>query len=188
MLHGSWRLPVVAAAVWLSAGLPLHARPPHKQALADHFGPFLARTLHDCRTCHLLRGLVHQNDIDFTGWDKFLGYEDRVEELVFDEGLMPLATLTFDNFHDEANLNFASLPYGPDTFLGDVRQQLGGPWVEVTGNYRAVGLATANGGLAHAILNGLSETNVSVQAALALTPNSTQFAAVTGAADQRRMS
>lgn len=54
----------------------------------------------NCRTCHLLRGLVHQNDIDFTSWDKFIGYDDRVEELVFDEGLMPLATLTFDNFHD----------------------------------------------------------------------------------------
>ena len=29
------------------------ARPVHKQALADYFGPFLAKKLNDCRTCHL---------------------------------------------------------------------------------------------------------------------------------------
>jgi len=54
----------------------------------------------NCRTCHLLRGLVHQSDIDFTSWDKFIGFDARIEELVFDEGLMPLATLTYDNFHE----------------------------------------------------------------------------------------
>src|SRR5581483_1438115 len=29
------------------------ARPPHKKALADHFGTLLAKKLNDCRTCHL---------------------------------------------------------------------------------------------------------------------------------------
>jgi hypothetical protein len=29
------------------------ARPAHKRALADYFGPFLASKLNDCRTCHL---------------------------------------------------------------------------------------------------------------------------------------
>ncbi len=29
------------------------ARPAHKQALAEYFGPFLAKKLNDCRTCHL---------------------------------------------------------------------------------------------------------------------------------------
>ncbi len=33
------------------------ARPPHKLALADHYGPFLARKLNDCRTCHLPDGV-----------------------------------------------------------------------------------------------------------------------------------
>jgi len=28
-------------------------RPAHKQALAQYFGPFLAKKLNDCRTCHL---------------------------------------------------------------------------------------------------------------------------------------
>src|SRR5262249_4150976 len=32
---------------------PAAARPAHKQALVDYFGPFLAKHLNDCRTCHL---------------------------------------------------------------------------------------------------------------------------------------
>src|SRR4051812_871182 len=40
--------------VWLlSAAGSLHARPAHKQALADYFGPFLAKKLNACTTCHL---------------------------------------------------------------------------------------------------------------------------------------
>jgi mono/diheme cytochrome c family protein len=58
----------------------------------------------NCRTCHLLRGNQHQSDIDFTSWDKFIGYDDRIEELVFDAGLMPLATLTFGEFHEDTFL------------------------------------------------------------------------------------
>ncbi len=38
-------LPLVAA--------PALARPAHKQALAQYFGPLLPKALHDCRTCHL---------------------------------------------------------------------------------------------------------------------------------------
>lgn len=30
-----------------------HARPPHKKAVADHFGAFLPSHLNDCRLCHL---------------------------------------------------------------------------------------------------------------------------------------
>src|SRR6516165_4985088 len=29
------------------------ARPAHKQALGEYFGPYLPKKLHDCRTCHL---------------------------------------------------------------------------------------------------------------------------------------
>jgi mono/diheme cytochrome c family protein len=68
----------------------------------------------NCRTCHLLRGNQHQSDIDFTSWDKFIGYDDRIEELVFDAGLMPLATLTFDNFHDETHLVEQLASFLPD--------------------------------------------------------------------------
>ena len=75
----------------------------------------------NCRTCHLLRGNQHQGDIDFTSWDKFIGYDDRIEELVFDAGLMPLATLTFDNFHDDTSLveQLASFLPGFTHYAGD---------------------------------------------------------------------
>jgi mono/diheme cytochrome c family protein len=75
----------------------------------------------NCRTCHLLRGLVHQSDIDFTSWEKFVGYHERVEELVFDRGLMPLATLTFNNFHDSAFLVDMLASFLPDfgRYAGD---------------------------------------------------------------------
>lgn len=33
--------------------LAVEARPAHKKALADYLGPFLAKKLDDCRTCHL---------------------------------------------------------------------------------------------------------------------------------------
>src|SRR5262245_54390793 len=48
----SWVLGV-ALGVVLLAPSALPARPAHKQALASYFGPFLAKKLNDCRTCHL---------------------------------------------------------------------------------------------------------------------------------------
>jgi Protein of unknown function (DUF1553)/Protein of unknown function (DUF1549) len=44
---------VAMVAITILAGSSVQARPPHRQALADYFGPFLARKLNDCRTCHL---------------------------------------------------------------------------------------------------------------------------------------
>jgi hypothetical protein len=49
------RAALVAAILGL-AGASADARPPHKKALADHFGPRLARKLNDCRTCHVVPG------------------------------------------------------------------------------------------------------------------------------------
>ncbi len=43
----------LAVAALLASPASLHARPAHKRALADYFGPFLAKKLNDCRTCHL---------------------------------------------------------------------------------------------------------------------------------------
>jgi hypothetical protein len=43
--------PALLAALLLPAGL--HAKPAHKKALVDFFGPALPKKLHDCRTCHL---------------------------------------------------------------------------------------------------------------------------------------
>ncbi len=45
-------LPLALVTALLVAA-PATARPAHKQALLDLFGPSLPRKLHDCRTCHL---------------------------------------------------------------------------------------------------------------------------------------
>lgn len=47
------RLFLIAIFVGLACPLSTHARPAHKQALAQYFGPFLPKKLNDCRTCHL---------------------------------------------------------------------------------------------------------------------------------------
>jgi hypothetical protein len=47
------RISLVATGLLLGLVSPAGARPPHKQALAEYFGPFLPKKLHDCRTCHL---------------------------------------------------------------------------------------------------------------------------------------
>jgi hypothetical protein len=39
--------------LWIISTSSAVARPPHKKALADYFGPFLAKKLNDCQTCHL---------------------------------------------------------------------------------------------------------------------------------------
>jgi hypothetical protein len=43
----------LALVVLSLAASPALARPAHKQALAEYFGPYLPKKLHDCRTCHL---------------------------------------------------------------------------------------------------------------------------------------
>src|SRR6266849_9224853 len=53
MFFGSRRATGIAVVFLLSAVSFLHARPAHKRALADYFGPFLPKHLNDCRTCHL---------------------------------------------------------------------------------------------------------------------------------------
>ena len=51
MMGWRWLLLVtIAVAVMPAKAL---ARPLYKKALADHFGPLLAKKLNDCRTCHL---------------------------------------------------------------------------------------------------------------------------------------
>jgi hypothetical protein len=43
----------LSLAALLLGAAPALARPAHKQALAEYFGPYLPKKLHDCRTCHL---------------------------------------------------------------------------------------------------------------------------------------
>jgi mono/diheme cytochrome c family protein len=51
-----------------------------------------------CRTCHNMRGTNAQSDIDFTSYEKFVAYADRIKVHVFDRGNMPLAKIVFDAF------------------------------------------------------------------------------------------
>src|SRR5262245_37287429 len=50
-MHGTRRVLVLGIAFLFAP--TVHARPIHKQALADYFGPFLSKQLNDCRTCHV---------------------------------------------------------------------------------------------------------------------------------------
>jgi mono/diheme cytochrome c family protein len=53
-----------------------------------------------CRTCHAMRGNAAQSDIDFTSYEKFAGYADRIKAHVFERGNMPLAKIVYDAFWD----------------------------------------------------------------------------------------
>jgi hypothetical protein len=47
------RWPLLALGIALSFAAISHARPPYQKALAEFYGPFLAKQLNDCRTCHV---------------------------------------------------------------------------------------------------------------------------------------
>ncbi len=47
-----WRY-CTATACLLTFAATLQAKPAHKHAFADYFGPFLAHKLHNCQTCHV---------------------------------------------------------------------------------------------------------------------------------------
>jgi hypothetical protein len=51
-----------------------------------------------CRTCHLMRGVVGNSDQDFTTYEKFQSFSDRIKAHVIDRGNMPLVKLIFDRF------------------------------------------------------------------------------------------
>jgi hypothetical protein len=53
----------------------------------------------NCRVCHSLRGTGNQSDIDFTEYEKFQAYSDRIKAHIVDRGNMPLAKLVFDKFY-----------------------------------------------------------------------------------------
>ena len=51
-----------------------------------------------CRTCHIMRGSGGNSDIDFTSYEKFRGYNDRIKIHVQERGNMPLAKIVYDAF------------------------------------------------------------------------------------------
>ncbi|HEX4883927.1 MAG TPA: hypothetical protein VFX05_07295 [Casimicrobiaceae bacterium] len=117
----------------------------------------------NCRTCHLLRGSQHQGDIDFTSWDKFIGYDDAIEALVFDAGLMPLAMLTFDNFHEAPQLVEQLASFLPDFshYAGDGSLLLPGRPIAKAGPDRTSPAPVAVSGAASLFAEGYAWTIVS---------------------------
>ena len=51
-----------------------------------------------CRTCHTMRGTGGNSDIDFSNFETFQGYADRIRTHVFERGNMPLAKIVYDAF------------------------------------------------------------------------------------------
>ncbi len=66
-----------------------------------------------CRTCHIMRGSGLQSDLDFTSYEKFKGYADRIKYHIVDRGNMPLAKIVYDAFYS------SSRPDVVATFLQD---------------------------------------------------------------------
>jgi hypothetical protein len=82
-------------------------------------------------------------------------------------GIRSTAGATFDNFSaDVLTLTNNSLPFS-DNFNAATNQQLSNSWLNQAGNFQvAGGVATGNGGLDLATVNGVSVANVTVQADL----------------------
>src|SRR5262245_44510069 len=53
MSQATWPAAIALTFVLTLQSSPVSARPVHRRALADYFGPFLAQKLNDCRTCHV---------------------------------------------------------------------------------------------------------------------------------------
>ena len=53
---------IVTAAILLSFPAISQSRPAYKQGLSQYFGPFLAKKLNDCRTCHVPDGPAARKD------------------------------------------------------------------------------------------------------------------------------
>ena len=83
----------------------------------------------NCRACHVQRGTSQQNAIDFSSYDKFMGYMPLLKEMIYDQGVMPLALRTYGHFwnggsNSPAAKLAAMMPAEYDLLLpgGDVRK------------------------------------------------------------------
>lgn len=56
-----------------------------------------------CITCHVLRGISHQSDINFLNYTTFATYAPYIKKHVFERGNMPLARLVYENFWADVN-------------------------------------------------------------------------------------
>jgi len=86
-----------------------------------------------CRTCHIVRGTLNQNEIDFSFFDAgggfgFETFKERTKAHVFDRGNMPLSLYVFLNFWNDTTAVNALADFLEDgtTFSGAVPVRTGG--------------------------------------------------------------
>lgn len=68
------------------------------QTAVDASDLYLKVVAPSCRACHVMRGRTEQSDLDFASYAKFLSFSERTQQLVFDQGTMPLALRTYERF------------------------------------------------------------------------------------------
>lgn len=69
---------------------------------------FLKVVKPSCLVCHSKRGTDLRADINFSTYNDFISYADKIEEYVYEAGIMPLALLPYNNFWNSSN------PYQPE--------------------------------------------------------------------------
>jgi len=129
--------------------LPGNAGGPPADKAADAKTLYLQVLAPFCRACHSQRTDPGKPDISFDTYNKYVNvYGTKIGELAFDQGVMPLARHTMDNFWTEKTPSAASILAG----------QLGFPATRTPGTPTAViDRVTANG-----TSNGTSSGTVSV--------------------------
>jgi cytochrome c553 len=77
---------------------------------AGHENLYLGVVAPSCRSCHAQRGsynvrgnipVLHgpkEQSLEFNSFSTFAGYQDEIERMIYDEGVMPAAKQTFDRF------------------------------------------------------------------------------------------
>lgn len=56
-----------------------------------------------CLVCHSKRGTDLRADINFNSYNDFISYAETIEDYVYEQGLMPLALLPYNNFWNSSN-------------------------------------------------------------------------------------
>ena len=69
---------------------------------------FLKVVKPSCLVCHSKRGTDLRADINFSTYNDFIAYAEKIEEYVYEAGIMPLALLPYNNFWNSTN------PYQPE--------------------------------------------------------------------------
>lgn len=73
---------------------------PESWAAAGQSTLYKTTIYESCRVCHSLRGTGNQSDIDFTTFQGFDSYSERIRAHVLDRGNMPLAKIVYDRYYN----------------------------------------------------------------------------------------